>query len=118
MAVVNRVDKRVKISKDDIIKYQIITYCFLNNIQISKADLQCLTELGKLKAVELNKFCSVVSEKKIFKSPQSCRNAIQKSKKKGLIEKDSRLILLSSDIQLQVDGTVYLDYKLLSVEKE
>jgi hypothetical protein len=118
MTVVNKVDKRVKVSKNDIIKYQIVTYCFLNDIQISNADLECLTELGKLKTVELNKFCNVVSEKKIFKSSQSCRNAIQKSKKKGLIKKNTKSIFLTSDIQLQVDGTIYLDYKLLSIEKE
>tara|TARA_R100000152_G_C6658719_1_gene98208 strand:+ start:341 stop:694 length:354 start_codon:yes stop_codon:yes gene_type:complete len=117
MAVVNRVDKRVKVIKDDVIKYQIVTYCFLNDIQISKADLECLSELGKLKGAELNKFCKVISEKQIFKSPQSCRNAIQKAKSKGLIEKADKKILLSDDIQLQVDGTILLDYKILSVEE-
>jgi len=117
MAVVKKVDKRIKVSKDDIIKYQIVTYCFLNDIQISKADLECLAELGKLKNTELNKFCKVISEKQIFKSAQSCRNAIQKAKSKGLIEKDNKKILLSDDIQLQVDGTILLDYKILSVEE-
>ena len=32
MAIVNKVDKRVKVTKDAIIKYQIVTYCFLNDI--------------------------------------------------------------------------------------
>ena len=118
MALVNKVDKRIKISKDNVIKYQIITYCFLNNIQISKADLECLTELAKLKSIELNKFCTIISEKQIFKSPQSCRNAIQKSKRKGLIIKDIKQIILSPDIQLQVEGNVFLDYKILSVEEK
>ena len=44
MAIVNRVNKKVKTSKDEVIKYQILTYCFLNNIQISNSDLNCLTE--------------------------------------------------------------------------
>ena len=117
MAIVNKVDKRVKVTKDAIIKYQIVTYCFLNDIQISKADLECLSELAKLKGSELNNFCRVISEKQIFKSPQSCRNAIQKAKSKGLIEKVDKNILLSSDIKLQVDGNVLLDYKILSVEE-
>jgi len=117
MALVNKVDKRVKVSKDDVIKYQIITYCFLNNIQISKSDLECLTVLAKLKSVELNKFCTIISEKQIFKSPQSCRNAIQKSKKKGLIIKNTKQIILSPDIQLQVEGNIFLDYKILGVEE-
>ena len=87
MALVNKVDKRIKISKDDVIKYQIITYCFLNNIQISKADLECLTELAKLKSIELNKFCTIISEKQIFKSPQSCRKCNSKIKKKRTYNK-------------------------------
>jgi len=117
MAIVNKVDKRVRVTKDAVIKYQIVTYCFLNDIQISKADLECLCELAKLRNAELNKFCKVISEKQIFKSPQSCRNAIQKAKAKGLIEKVDKKILLSSDIQLQVEGSVFLDYKILCVEE-
>ena len=117
MAIVNRVDKRIKISKDDVIKYQIITYCFLNDIQISKADLDCLAVLAELKSVELNKFCTIISKKQIFKSSQSCRNAIQKSKSKGLIVKDKKQIFISTDINLQVDGNIFLDFKVLSVEE-
>ncbi len=47
MAIVNKVNKKVKMSKDEVIKYQILTHCFLNNIQISKSDLNCLSELAK-----------------------------------------------------------------------
>ena len=39
-----KVEKKVKVGKDDIIKYQFLTYCFLNDIQISQSDLNCLTE--------------------------------------------------------------------------
>ena len=39
MAIVNKVEKRVKINRDNVIKFQIITYCFMNDIQISASDL-------------------------------------------------------------------------------
>ena len=63
MAVVNKVDKRVKTSKDEVIKYQILTYCFLNDIQISLSDLNCLTELAKKGRKELTSFCEYISKK-------------------------------------------------------
>ena len=67
MAIVNKVNKKVKMNKDQVIKYQILTHCFLNDIQISASDLSCLTELSKLNDKELTEFCKIVSDKNIFK---------------------------------------------------
>lgn len=116
---VKKVEKKVKTSKDEVIKYQILTYCFLNEIQISLSDLLCLTELAKLESCELTKFCSFISDKKIFKSPQSCRNAITKASKKELLVKtgvNKKIIKLNPKIEIQTEGTILLDYKLLGVE--
>jgi hypothetical protein len=116
---VKKVEKKVKTSKDEVIKYQILTYCFLNEIQISLSDLLCLTELAKLEVSELTKFCSFISDKGIFKSPQSCRNAITKASKKDLIVKtgvNKKSIQLNPNIEIQTEGTILLDYKLLGVE--
>jgi len=117
MAIVNKVDKRVKVNKDDIIKYQILTYCFLNKIQVSNNDLDCLKELAKIDNVELTSFCQIIADKKIFKSEQSVRNAIQKAKVKGLVDKKGKIINISSDLNLQSKGNVFLDFKILSVEE-
>ena len=105
--------------KDDIIKYQFLTYCFLNDIQISQSDLNCLTELAKLKSSELTKFCDYISELKIFKSAQSVRNAVTKATKKNLIVKNGdnkKNIKINPDIEIQTDGTVLLDFKILGLE--
>jgi|TARA_R100000084_G_scaffold102960_1_gene58795 hypothetical protein len=119
MAVVNKVDKRVKTSKDEVIKYQILTYCFLNNIQISNSDLNCLCELAKKGRKELTGFCEYISKKNIFKSSQSCRNAIAKAEKKKLIIKDGsnkKTIYLNDSMNIQTEGTILLDYKILGVD--
>jgi hypothetical protein len=113
MTVVNKVDKKVKVTLEKVIKYQIMTYCFMNNIQISASDLNCLTELAKLKVTNLTAFCTVISEKGIFKSSQSCRNAIQKAKKKHLIIKDNKQIMLNPEMKIQSEGYIYLDFKIL-----
>jgi len=116
MAIVNKVEKRIKVDRDDVIKYQIVTYCFMNNIQISASDLKCLLELAKVETIDLTNFCTTISKKKIFKSPQSCRNALQKSKRKGLIIKEGKIISLNPDMKVQTLGTIFLDFKILGVD--
>lgn len=119
--VVNKVDKRVKLDKAQVVRYQIMTYCFLNNIQVSDSDLNCLTELGLLETGELTSFCNIVAEKKIFKTPQSARNAINKAEKKNLLTKEGKsrkTIKLSRDMNVQVSGTVLLDFKFVSIESQ
>ena len=94
MALVNKVDKRVRVSVDEAIKYQILTHCFFNNIQISNSDLKCLTQLAKDGETELTLFCKKISIVDIFKSPQSARNAITKAAKKNLIVKRGKNLSL------------------------
>ena len=119
MALVSKVDKKVKTSKDEVIKYQILTYCFFNNIQISTSDLDCLSELAKKGRKELTSFCKYISKKNIFKSAQSCRNALAKAEKKNLIIKkgsNKKSISLNDDINIQTEGIILLDYKILGIE--
>ena len=116
MALVNKVDLKLKVSIDSSIKYQILTYCFFNDIIISNSDIKFLCELAKNKGVELTTFCLDLVSKNIFKSPQSARNAITKAEKKGLLIKDGnnkKTISLNKDINVQSEGLVLLDYKIL-----
>ncbi len=117
--IVNKVDKKIKTSIDDTIKYQILTYCFFNKIQISAADLECLCELAKNDNVDIPTFCNMITDLKIFKSPQSARNAITKAEKKKLLIKtgtNRKTICLTKDIKVQTKGVVLLDFKILGNE--
>ena len=116
MAIVNKVEKRVKVNKDDVIKYQIITHCFMTKVQISSSDLRCLTELAKTGSIDLTNFCKIISKKEIFKSPQSCRNAIQKAKRKNLVIKKGKNITLNPNMQIQTSGDIFLNFKILGVD--
>ena len=86
MAIVKRVEIVKKTDIQDAVKYQILTHCFFNKVQISTADLNCLSLLAMLKEHELTDFCKIAVTNSVFKSPQSARNAITKSEKKGLIK--------------------------------
>lgn len=115
MAIVNQVQKRVKMPKWNVVKFQILTHCYINGISMSDSDLDCLTLLSFNEPIELTHFCYDASaeEESIFKSAQTVRNCINKSEKKGLVVKDKKMISLHPDLKVQTEGTILLDYKFL-----
>lgn len=118
MALVNQVQKRAIMTKWDVIKFQISTHCYINKITVSDSDLNCLTLLSITGSIELTHFCYDASseEEWIFKSPQTVRNAINKSEKNNLVIKDKdnkKIIMINPDLKIQVDGDILLDYKFL-----
>jgi hypothetical protein len=119
MAIVNQVQKRVKMPKWNLVKYQILTHCYLNKISLSESDLDCLTLLSFNQPVELTDFCYDASSEEgwIFKSPQTVRNSINKSEKNELIVRDEsnkKVIMLNPNMKVQTEGPVLLDYKFLA----
>lgn len=119
MAIVNQIDKRVKMSKWEIVKYQLLTHCYLNKINVSEADLNCLTYLSLEGDQELTNFCNKAYSKSIFSSIQSVRNCLTKAEKKGLIKKEGKnkkKIYINPDLKVFSEGNILLDFKFLSVE--
>jgi hypothetical protein len=118
MALVNQVQKRAVMTKWNTIKFQILTHCYINNITVSDSDLNCLTLLSTTGPIELTHFCYDASSEEdwIFKSPQTVRNAINKSEKNNLVVKDKnnkKIIMINPILQIQVEGNILLDYKFL-----
>ena len=119
--IVNQVSKKVKMERQDIVKYQLLTYCYLEKINVSNADLDCLTMLAFNEEVELTEFCNNASDEGIFKTPQSVRNAVIKFERKGMIEKNGKgrkMIKLAPALNVQAKGNVFLDYKFVSIEPQ
>ena len=123
MALVNQVQKRVKMPKWDIVKFQILTHCYVNHITMSDSDLNCLTLLSFNQPIELTHFCYDASaeDEKIFESSQTVRNSLNKSEKNNLIIKDDsnkKLIMLNPSLKIQTQGKILLDYKFLDNDSE
>ena len=123
MALVNQVQKKIKMPKWDVVKFQILTHCYVNKIAMSESDLNCLTLLSFNQPVELTHFCYDASseEEPIFKSPQTVRNCINKAEKNSLVLKDEdnkKVIFLNPDLKIQTDGTILLDYKFLGYDSK
>jgi hypothetical protein len=117
MALVNQVQKRVVMSKNDIIKFQILPHCYINRITMSESDLECLTLLSLLGPIELSHFCYEASdEHKIFKSEQTVRNCINKCEKNNLVSKDpsnKKVVFIDPALKVQTEGDILLDFKFL-----
>lgn len=119
MALVNRIEKKAMMPKWDLVKFQIITYCYLNRVTVSESELNCLTLLSFNEPIELTDFCYDVSseEEWIFKTPQSVRNAINKCIKKKIVIKDKnnkKLIMLNPDVKLKTSGNILLEIKFFA----
>jgi hypothetical protein len=117
MALVNQVQKRVKMPKWDVVKFQILTHCYINRITMSESDLECLTLLSLLGPIELSHFCYEASdEHKIFKSEQTVRNCINKCEKNNLVSKDpsnKKVVFIDPALKVQTEGDILLDFKFL-----
>jgi len=118
--VINQIEKKTVIDYETIIKFQILTYCFLNNIRISEADLNCLLELVKAGETDLTSFCNDIYNKKIFKSTQTVRNMLTRVEKEKLIlksGKSKKKIKINPELNIYSGKNFLLTYKLLSIEK-
>lgn len=119
MANVTQIEKRVRMDNWDIVKYQILTHCYLQKIILSEADLDCLTFLAVLGEIELTNFCTKAADRKIFQSPQTVRNALNKAESRSLITKEGKSkkrISIHPDLKIQTSGNILLDYKFLALE--
>lgn len=115
--IVNKVNKKVRSNRDKVVKYQILTYCFFNDIKISNTELKLLTYLSMSNGIEINDLCEQLSVKCIYRTKQSARNAISKVEKKKLILKDGnarkKRVYISNDMSVETEGVILLDIKIL-----
>lgn len=118
MSKVKLVDKKVSMGLDQLIKYQILTYCYINDYQVSDADLKCLTLLGTNGETDITDFCNLAALNHIFKTAQTVRNCVVKLEKMKLIIRDSskKKISLNSQMETQTKGNILLNYKFFYIE--
>jgi hypothetical protein len=116
------VEKKVRMDNLDVIKYQLLTHCFLERISISDSGIECLAILARQGEVELTQFCNQIvnldREDKLYKSAQSVRNVVNEAEKSRLIikrGKNRKVIFINPELEIQSDGNILLDYKFLSL---
>jgi hypothetical protein len=121
MPKANLVDKKIRMSRRDIIKYQLLTHSFVNSISYSEAELNCMTLLGICGEIDLSEFCNYVVDENIFKVSQTARNFLTKAERMNLIEKNGtsrKKIKLKDDLKIQTAGNIILDYKIFYIDTQ
>ena len=121
MAIVNQVQKRIRMDIWSITKFQIAVHCQLTDIAVSGLDLNCLTFLALTGERELTEFCEAAVQKEIFGSSQSVRNALAKAEKRNLIikqGKSKKKIKINPELKVQTEGNILLDYKIVRIESK
>tara|TARA_R110000868_G_scaffold85331_8_gene240201 strand:- start:117 stop:488 length:372 start_codon:yes stop_codon:yes gene_type:complete len=119
MAKANLVEKKIQMSVRDIVKYQLLSHCFVHDISHSDAELECLTLLGIFGECDLADFCNAAVDESIFKVSQTVRNFLTKAEKFNLIEKNGKTrkkIKLTNSLNVQTRGNIILDYKIFHIE--
>jgi hypothetical protein len=121
MSKVNLVDSRVKMDLEDIVKYQLLTHCYINRIDLPESALKCLTLLALIGTTEITEFCVMATHSRIFNSTQTVRNCLVKLEKNNLIVKNGtnkKTIHLNPDLKIQTQGNILLNYKIVYVSSK
>lgn len=123
---VNKINKKLRISIEDSIQYQLITeIIFLKKENLIASDLKLLTLLVLWGPLELVVFCNKAAKniyvdmlpEEISVRSQNIRNRVVKLEKRGLIERvNKKQIQFPSVFNIVSKGNILLDYNFLSVE--
>lgn len=125
---VNRVQKKIRVSSYDVVKYQIITeLIFFKKEHLIPTDIELLTLLALWGPIELGKFCNAAA-KKLYTNiemeefsvrAQNVRNRMAKLEKRGIVQKinnGKRQIQINTSLDIYGKGNILLDYNILAVE--
>ncbi len=125
---VNKVQKKVRVSSFDLVKYQIITeLIFFKQEYLIPSDIELLTLLAMWGPLELSAFCNAAA-KHIYKDvtpeefsirAQNVRNRITKLVKRGIVVKsgaNNKLVQIHPELTIHRKGNILLDYNFLALE--
>lgn len=106
-------------TRESIIRFQLMLHCYLSDIHLTPAKLRCLTLLGMEGECELPKFCELMKDKGVFTSMESTRNTLAGIQDQGLIVKEGeyrKIVKLHPDMHIQTEGTIWVDIDILCKE--
>ena len=114
--------KEPNMTREAIIRFQVMVYCHLHSIPVTASDVECLTAIGLKGKSRLSTICTDMVQKGVFSSSQSIRNSLDKLQDKGLIEKEqlsgkSKAVYLSDSMKIATEGSILVDIKCLYKEQ-
>ena len=114
-----KIEKKVQLNKFEIIKYQLIHYCFIEKIKLSHTEVDCLAFLGELGKIRLSEFGKKAADRGILGNAISVNNCLSKLEGRGLFIKSEggkKMIFLNPKLEIKSEGTIILDLKIFTIE--
>ncbi len=109
------VSKKIKVENQfKMVKLQFMLHCFLSDVNLSNADLDCLTYLAIHGCT--NKALEEIVELRIFKTVQAARNCRAKLTKLKLLINDSEGRRLNPELSIGIDNIILLDMKIANIK--
>lgn len=121
MAKTKVVDKVIQQDLFEIVKFQIMLHCHLNNIVLNQSELSCLTLLGCVGEMQLITFCRLAVEKELYTTPTAVNNCLARVEKSKLFIKKGggkKIIFLNPELKIQTKGNILLNLKIVRVEAQ
>ena len=121
MAAPVKIEKSIRMNKFEIVKFQLMTHCFIENIRLNETELNLLSFLGTQGKVQLKNFCKSAVERGYFGHATAAHNCLWRMEKTGLYVKEgtgSKCVYLNPKLDILSDGIIILDYKIVKLESE
>jgi len=121
MAEITVVDKKIRLSLYDIIRFQLTMYCFTNGVKMSPAQLNTLAYLGLWGDMNISDFCDQIVEEDVFGNPQTVRNFILKAIRDGHVTRKgtgNKIICLSDNVEMENEGNIWMKLNVIYAEAE
>lgn len=97
----------------EIVKFQVITHCFISDIYLNDTEFNLMALLGTQGQIRLIDFCRLAMEKGFLGTEISVNNCLSKIERTKLFLKKGvgkKIIYLNPDLNIIYKGTIVLDY--------
>lgn len=113
-----KISKTIQLTQTEMIRYQLIHYCFMKNIRLNNTQINCLTLLGELGTTPLRKFCQLAADQKILANSTAVQNCLYQMDGKGVYVKkkqDRLVVFLDPSLNILTEGSILIELKLITI---
>lgn len=115
-----QVKRSIKMESDfEIVKFQIITHCFISKITLNETELNILALLGCLGEITLADFCVAAADAGYLGGETAVNNCLRRIEKTNLFIKKKgqgrKVIFLNPNINVEAKGSIVLNYTVFKV---
>lgn len=113
---VNTWHREEKMNREQIVRFQVLVYCHIENIILKRDDLNYLTVLAINNGIRLSEYCDILVGRGWFTTQASARNTVDDLEYRGLLNKQGanrKTLHIKPEIKVQTQGNILMEVKCL-----